>query len=949
MSNHTLATLTKAFNQDLTNYQSIPFWSWNNELEEAELVKQIEQMKSVGIGGFIMHARTGLKTEYLGEKWFSCVDACLKKAKELHMNAWLYDENGWPSGFVGGKLLENVNFRAQYLEYRICEAFDESAFCVYIKTENGYKRISKSIDGIGEYHCIDLCTSPANTDILNPDVVDAFLHATHEEYYKRFSESFGKELVGFFTDEPQYYRWGMPFSRIAMEPYAKRYGSDIRDGLIYLFLQDTDGYTFRTRYYRLLNELYTNNFYKKVYNWCSAHNCKLTGHSVDEIGLQSQMLGGAGVMPSYRYQHIPGVDCLGRDCPSELLGKQVGSVASQLGIHQVLTETFACGGHDTTPAELKSIAEAQYFNGVNLMCQHLFPYSIAAQGKYDHPPVFSHHGNWWEEFKLFNDYFTRLGYIIANTKESYDVLVIHPLRSIYLNHIPGKVPPACQKLEKSFADLLLDFRKKGICYQLADETILEEMGKIENGMLVIGNCRYDTIVVPEMMSIASSTVELLEQFEGKLHMVDTPTLIDGIPASVSLCSNISFQEIEQNSTIKFRSHEGLIGMTTRVGEIGKFIFIKNYSQTQSSSFEMEGVAEHYRALDLQTMTLQNISNQMTLDKCNSLILIKDDAAKSTKLSQKTENITAAFEVADITENYLVLDYASISYDGIAFEKTLPIQRVFEDLLRADYRGPLYVKHVFHTEDILPLRLLLEREAFDFVSLNGTKLTLHDYDFDINFVCADILDELKIGQNEIIYCLQYKQHEGVHFALFDPLATESMRNCLYYDTNIENIYLCGDFTLDENQVIHRRSEFPPLSSQICQNGYPFFMGSMTLQGNYFYDGCGGRTLSLDKGRFMVAQIWVNGKKREMVLDTKKDITDLLQSGNNEIKIVLRSSLRNLLGPHHCKDMPEPKMVGPFRFTMRGSWKGEIAKGYTDQYQSVPFGVDAIEMILIDSNI
>ena len=62
--------LKENFCRDLTEYQSIPFWSWNNELDEQELVRQIEDMKSAGLGGFIMHARTGLKTEYLGENGF---------------------------------------------------------------------------------------------------------------------------------------------------------------------------------------------------------------------------------------------------------------------------------------------------------------------------------------------------------------------------------------------------------------------------------------------------------------------------------------------------------------------------------------------------------------------------------------------------------------------------------------------------------------------------------------------------------------------------------------------------------------------------------------------------------------------------------------------------------------------------------------------------------------
>jgi hypothetical protein len=55
------------------------------------------------------------------------------------------------------------------------------------------------------------------------------------------------------------------------------------------------------------------------------------------------MLGGAGVMPSYEYEHIPAIDCLGKECQTELPPKQVGSVAAQMGKKQILTETFAGG------------------------------------------------------------------------------------------------------------------------------------------------------------------------------------------------------------------------------------------------------------------------------------------------------------------------------------------------------------------------------------------------------------------------------------------------------------------------------------------------------------------------------------------------------------------------------------------------------------------------------
>ena len=48
-----------------SEYQSVPFWSWNDELDQHTLTQQIRWMKEQGIGGFFMHARGGLRTEYM--------------------------------------------------------------------------------------------------------------------------------------------------------------------------------------------------------------------------------------------------------------------------------------------------------------------------------------------------------------------------------------------------------------------------------------------------------------------------------------------------------------------------------------------------------------------------------------------------------------------------------------------------------------------------------------------------------------------------------------------------------------------------------------------------------------------------------------------------------------------------------------------------------------------
>ena len=63
-----------------SEYRSVPFWSWNDELDLNELQWQIHEMKEKGIGGFFMHARGGLKTPYMSEKWMKCVKACIEEA-----------------------------------------------------------------------------------------------------------------------------------------------------------------------------------------------------------------------------------------------------------------------------------------------------------------------------------------------------------------------------------------------------------------------------------------------------------------------------------------------------------------------------------------------------------------------------------------------------------------------------------------------------------------------------------------------------------------------------------------------------------------------------------------------------------------------------------------------------------------------------------------------------
>ena len=61
-------------------YRPVPFWSWNEKLSVPESIRQVDLMADAGIGGFFMHARGGLQTEYMGNEWFENVGACIAEA-----------------------------------------------------------------------------------------------------------------------------------------------------------------------------------------------------------------------------------------------------------------------------------------------------------------------------------------------------------------------------------------------------------------------------------------------------------------------------------------------------------------------------------------------------------------------------------------------------------------------------------------------------------------------------------------------------------------------------------------------------------------------------------------------------------------------------------------------------------------------------------------------------
>jgi hypothetical protein len=367
--------------------------------------------------------------------------------------------------------------------------------------------------------------------------------------------------------------------------FRERYGEDVLDSLGLLFVEKEDYRTFRYRYWYTMQQLMLHNFGEKIYNWCEAHGVQFTGHYVEEQSLTGQMSCCAGVMPFYKYLHMPGIDWLNRSVGNHLSTRQISSVAQQFGKKQVLSETYGCCGWDVTPAELKKYGDFQYVGGVNRTCQHLIPYSEHGQRKRDYPSHFSEINPWIKDyFKDFNDYFTRLGYLLANSREAVRIAMLHPIRSAYFDYKDLDPQPGngLEKLEKAFYKQLDMFAADQIPYHFLDETLLEEDGFVKNDKIGCGQYTYDFLVIPACYTMGRHTEKLIRQYVengGKVLLLwDKPTYLEGEPFSYDyLESNITYDQLKEMMPYRLQEPVDGVHSTLREGEAGTFLFVQNYS------------------------------------------------------------------------------------------------------------------------------------------------------------------------------------------------------------------------------------------------------------------------------------------------------------------------------------------------------------------------------------
>ena len=829
-------------------YRPIPFWSWNEKLDCEETRDQIKLMDEAGLGGFFMHARGGLQTEYMGEEWFSNVEASICEAEKRGMGAWAYDENGWPSGFGSGLVNGlGVDYQQKYLRMEEKEEHTETKIA---KCGNHYFYYD-----INSFY----------VDLLDKKVTQKFIELAYQPYYERFKNG----IEGVFTDEPQTSRDGIPWSFVFEDEYKKRYNENILEHLEELFLAVGDYKNTRIKFWKMVTELFSENYFKTIYDWCEERGIKLTGHLICEETFLSQLTCNGACMPHYEYFHMPGMDWLGRRVVDCLTPIQLASVAEQLGKKEVLSETFALCGHNVSFAELKGMYEWHMSCGVNHLCQHLEGYSNRGLRKRDFPPAMYVQQPWWSEYKIFNDAMSRMGMILTESKRNPDVLLLHPQTTAW-TMFDNTENSAFDELENNFFSIMNELYEKHIDYHLGDEIIMERHARVENGKLIIGEQSYSYVIDSCCEVLLDNTKKLLDEFVKSGGKIVTAS---------ELCEN----KVIDNKNIVY---------TNRKGDG----FEVHYFVNKSDNVYDTKVFVNGKVLDITTGELVPFSGNYTFEPWGSLMII-DDGSECIRVVDKEItyiSLPKMMNVSGIVENALTLDMCDYYFDGELQEKNAYVLDIGEKANRLMHKVQIHQDYYVEAE-YLPEELYLVCETpenFD-IFVNGTKIekNITGYFRDKSFKKIEISRYMIIGKNTISFDCDYAQSEKTNDNLKKAMMFESEKNKLSYDMEIEPIYLVGDFTLKtdgewisldkkaqryKGEFIISKPKSEILIKDIQKQGYPFFAGELTLSGKINISG-ENPVLKFNRCGIYAVRVTINGKTKTTLWSEFMTLSEFVATG------------------------------------------------------------------------
>lgn len=535
--------LKKNFKTPPAEYSILPFWSWNGTLTAGKLTWQIDQMLDKGIYGAFMHARAGLdesETPYFSDGFWAAVDTTIKYSAKKGFNAYLYDEDKWPSGRAGGRTVaaNPEEFIKKGLFYNKMEVFGPQTITINLQEKpmavfagrisgNGNYDFSSQIDltekarkewnvpdGRWVIISFEVVKDPGEQiDYLDSAAVAKFIEITHEEYFKRYGPYFGNTIPGIFFDEIYANFSKMDNNIFWTDDFLQQFknikGYDFSEKLPLLLFSDPV-YSAKVRfdYFDVVRKLFIKAWFKQYADWCEKHHIFATGHTTEKLThyrRQSDYFSTMGQLQvpgadneEYRYGFPRMIDWYNT--------KQISSIANLYNRKRVMVEAMGGGGYTIPLEEYRYGFSMLGAYGINMFIPHLFHYEMnTPESQSDWPPSWFFRNPYWKYFKPLADFGSRISFMISQGNEVCDVAVLYPLTGAWEGGYPDKSDDTFYK------DVQQNLIDNHINYNIIDPESLVN-ATVENKQIVAGKGKYRVLVLPEIQTIRTEVITQIERF-----------------------------------------------------------------------------------------------------------------------------------------------------------------------------------------------------------------------------------------------------------------------------------------------------------------------------------------------------------------------------------------------------------------------------------------------------
>ncbi len=1009
------------FKNPTKEYRGAPFWAWNCELRKEVLEKQIEVMKEMGFGGYYMHTRVGMATKYLSEEFMELVRACIEKGKAEDMFSYLYDEDRWPSGTAGGFTVKDDDESRQkmlfftYTPYNdgtlTCEADIakskapnskyELIACYDILLDGesklaSYKKIALGDDvPAGHEKWFAYMEYLAYCDTMRKSTIDKFIKLTHESYKNACGADFGVNTPTIFTDEPAMSikkpmeraadKTGvcLPYTNDLEETFTAKYGISLTEHLPELVWELAGGAPSRVRYlfHDHTTERFAEAFADNIGKWCAENGIIFTGHMVNEPTLYSQTLLIGEAMRHYRGFELPGIDML-CDWRELNTAKQAQSAAHQYGREGVMSELYGVTNWDFDFRGHKLQGDWQAALGVTHRVPHLYWVSMGGEAKRDYPASIGHQSPWYKEYKHIEDHFARVNTVMTRGKPNVKVAVVHPIESYWLNFGPiDQTGERRSVIGDRFTELtnwlLFSFQD----FDFVCESLLpEQYSETESGFAV-GQMKYDTVIVPYLETIRSTTLGALKKFcahGGKvIFMGEAPIYVDAQVSDeakkfAAECEHIAWSQtamlgaLEENRFIDIRKADGyraenLIYSLRDDGDV-KHLFISHVNKEDYDTAPIcknkvilngEWTVHEYDTMNGEKRRLAVTYNggkttfSWVCSACDSLLLElcegRDEVEGGFAYGEK-RFVSAEYPVhkAKYTleePNVLLLDRASYSLNGGEESAPMDVLKIDEAVVRKltgnpynrrsrpqPWQAPLdknpkdEVLLTFRFDSEIEYEgayLGLEYPEFSAITFNGENVPVNVDGYYVDEAIATV-PLGKIRKGENVLTVNLRYSNA---------------------DSVEAYYILGNFGVDVHGYYATVTEIPKemYFESLTSQKMGFYGGNVRY--SFTFSGGGKKTLEIAKYRGAVVKVFVDGEEKGYV-DFPPHRLSLgeLSEGEHTVEMVLYGNRMNTFGQLH-KTNEHLEWTGP------DSWRTKD-RFWTDEYQLTRFGILTAPRILTE---